>query len=868
MYSKKTYGGKPANTKGSGSGSSSSKPGKSNKQLPKKNATSNAVQHYVFPKTLNTYLGQKGYTILKSELNPEQTTMLRKKLTVIPKSNTPGYSGAQDQSFPAYRESTKKFYVPRYFGIKHFGEAKEIAICEGDDIDVPFVKTLRENQVPVVAAYMKKIEGKQHGGGLLELPCAYGKCLARNTEILMFDGSIKKVQDIVVGDLLMGDDSTARCVLSLAHGREKMVRIYNREWNVNYTVNESHILSLMNKNYSKVDMCIKDFVTIYDEDYKGYRVPCFNFGNDYSTMVSNEEAYIIGKFNGEKILNDKCEFIHKKYLLSSYSARLYFLRGLCEKISMYYSFADITYYKIHLKYNNEEVKSNILFLCRSLGFHVKTTRENEVEKSWAMKSIVIYSSQYINVDILCNPIIFNNNQNLNNESNANISSVDGNKKLIYTDKWNLAYDICWKYLPEDEYYGFEIDGNRRFLLSDFTVTHNTVLSLNIISELKKKTLVIVNKEFLMNQWIERILEFLPSARVGRIQGQIIDIDNKDIVLGMLQSISMKDYDAEIFSSFGLTIIDEVHHISSEVFSRALFKIVSKYMLGLSATMERKDGTTSVFKMFLGDVAFKGEHTEKHNVCVRGIEYVSGDPEFNEVECDFRGQPKYSTMISKLCAFVPRSDFIIRIIRDLFEEEPESQIMILAHNRCLLEYLHDQIAGKNIATVGYYLGGMKERDLKITETKQVVIATYAMAAEALDIKTLSCLVMATPKTDIVQSVGRILRMKHKNPRVIDIIDKHDLFQRQWNQRKRFYKQCNYRIRNIDSTDYKSMILDWDTDRSWNWIFEPAGLRAQKQKNTDVYSSDDDEDEDADADAEGDSDDGDIPSNKSGGCLVKW
>jgi superfamily II DNA or RNA helicase len=93
-------------------------------------------------------------------------------------------------------------------------------------------------------------------------------------------------------------------------------------------------------------------------------------------------------------------------------------------------------------------------------------------------------------------------------------------------------------------------------------------SLYILSQIKKKTIVIVHKEFLMNQWIERIQQFLPKARVGKIQGPIIDIDDKDIVIGMLQSLSMKEYPTSTFESFGLTIIDEVHHISSEVFSNS------------------------------------------------------------------------------------------------------------------------------------------------------------------------------------------------------------------------------------------------------------------------------------------------------------
>jgi superfamily II DNA or RNA helicase len=330
----------------------------------------------------------------------------------------------------------------------------------------------------------------------------------------------------------------------------------------------------------------------------------------------------------------------------------------------------------------------------------------------------------------------------------------------------------------------------------------------------------------MNQWIERINQFLPNARIGKIQGQIIDIDNKDIVIGMLQSLSMKEYPPSIFDSFGLTIIDEVHHISSEVFSNTLFKLVTKYMLGLSATMERKDGTTKVFKMFLGNVIFKGKRDEEHAVIVRAIEYKVNDDEFNEVKLDYRGNPAYSSMISKLCEYNRRSEFILKVITDMFIENPTQQIMVLAHNKNILKYLYDAILHRNIATVGYYVGGMKEHALKETEGKQVVIATYAMAAEALDIKTLTTLIMATPKTDIEQSVGRILRVKHSQPLVVDIMDSHDLFKNQWRKRKTFYKRENYKIIYNTSVNYTTDISKWDL------LFEPksAKLCVKKPTNT--------------------------------------
>jgi superfamily II DNA or RNA helicase len=331
----------------------------------------------------------------------------------------------------------------------------------------------------------------------------------------------------------------------------------------------------------------------------------------------------------------------------------------------------------------------------------------------------------------------------------------------------------------------------------------TSLSLHICSQLKKKTLVLVHKEFLFNQWIERIQQFLPSAKVGKIQGPVIDIQGKDIVLGMIQSISMKEYPATVFESFGLVIIDEVHHIASEVFSNTLFKLVTKYMLGLSATMTRKDGTTKVFKMFLGDVVYKHAKKKEHDVTVRAIEYKVNDDEFNEVKYDYRGNPAFSTMISKLCAYNRRSEFILKVLSDMLLENPNQQVMILAHNKNLLKYFFDAISTREIASVGYYVGGMKEAALKISETKKVIIATYAMAAEGLDIKTLTTLIMATPKTDIEQSVGRILREKHSQPIVVDIVDSHEPFKKQWAKRKTFYKKQEYKILYTDSVNYKPL-----------------------------------------------------------------
>ncbi len=320
----------------------------------------------------------------------------------------------------------------------------------------------------------------------------------------------------------------------------------------------------------------------------------------------------------------------------------------------------------------------------------------------------------------------------------------------------------------------------------------TVMALKIIEQLKVKTLVIVHKTFLLNQWIERINQFLPNAKVGKIQGEIIDIENKDIVIGMLQSLSMKDYYIGMFKEFGLCIYDEVHHLSAQVFSQTMMKIVTKYSLGLSGTMTRKDGLSKVFKMFLGDVFHKELLKTNNNVNVRLYKYEVDDDDFNEVLYDFRGNPLYSSMISKLCNYNRRTEFILEILKNLLDENQSQQILILGHNRNLLHYLFDAIIDRNIGSVGYYLGGMKEAQLKESENKKIIIATYSMASEGLDIKTLSTLIMATPKTDICQSVGRILRTNDHDPLIIDIIDSHKIFQNQFNKRNQYYKKNDYNI----------------------------------------------------------------------------
>ena len=302
---------------------------------------------------------------------------------------------------------------------------------------------------------------------------------------------------------------------------------------------------------------------------------------------------------------------------------------------------------------NERLLDDIIFIARSLGF---AAYKKECKKSCMYKGEKKTGTYYR----IC----------ISGEGLENIPVKLIRKKARPRKQMKDALVTRIKVVKKevDDYYGFEIDGNRRFILGDFQVTHNTVMALNILSQLHKKTLIIVHKDFLLRQWKERIEQFLPDARVGKIQGTIIDIENKDIVIGMLQSLSMKEYPPTVFEDFGFTIIDECHHLAAEVFSNALFKIVTKYMLGLSATMKRKDGLTRVFKMFVGKVVVKKERPLQDNVTVKAIRYENDDEDFSKVILNFKGQTHYAMMIKKLCEYNRRSEFIIKILKDIVDLE--------------------------------------------------------------------------------------------------------------------------------------------------------------------------------------------------------
>jgi len=333
------------------------------------------------------------------------------------------------------------------------------------------------------------------------------------------------------------------------------------------------------------------------------------------------------------------------------------------------------------------------------------------------------------------------------------------------------------------------------IISLHTGGGKTVCALYIASRLRVPALVVVHNTFLRDQWIDRVKAFLPNARIGRVQADIADVADKDVVIVMLQTLSMKELNDNLFASIGLVIVDECHHIASEVFVQALPKVTSRYMLGLSATPDRKDKLMYAIHWFLGPLLYKSETGDSVDtqVNVEVYEYQNDDPEFNEIVVSSQGMVSVPIMVNKLTGCEDRTKWLCGILEDI--SEGGRQILVLSDR---VQHCQDILAGLSpgLRETACILGTAVKPELRTEycKTKAILIATYSMCKEGFDVPTLNTLVMATPRPDIDQIVGRILRVEKKgravHPLIVDIVDPQ--FRRQFGMRNSLYKKRQYRV----------------------------------------------------------------------------
>lgn len=725
------------------------------------------------------YLSKFGYVLFKDNFSEKELLEIKHELKARP---------LQEGNFPfkeynVYIETKNKLYIPKMYGIKKFGKVKcsKNYLGEFFSDNIEFNGSLFPEQQKPAEILLNNC--KENGGGILQLGTGFGKCLGKETNLILSTGNIVNIQDLKINDKLIGDDLKPRIVKSIIHGYDIMYSITNLNTQQQiYRANSDHILCLsFNNNYCFQKKYINNKMnwvfTGYDFDNKKF--------NEYITQSLLKICRLIRFYHTKKL--NIIELSIREYLkLPEYVKNN--LYGYKININSIFNF----------EYKNAYNYGKTINLLKS-NLDQKLLFSNNTSKLQFLKGLIHNDTSNINklllhyILFICNSLCIDY---ILTEHGIKIKNLHSRKYLLYS--LNIKYDKI------DCFYGFELSDNKRFLLHDMSVTHNTVTVLYVLSKLKGKTIVVVNKIPLLNQWKNEISQFLPNAKIGILQGsKNIDVNNCDIIVSMLQSLSSIDYPVELFSDIKTCIFDEVHNISTRSFSKVLFKLTSLYTIGLSATPERSDGCEYVFKWHIGDIVSKDKLERKGLNPLIHVVKISSDT-YKEItnisKLTGKSQLQFTTMLSDLISMDKRNKLIIEIILQVIK--PTRKILVLSDRRSHLQTLFDLLTSKNVSfTFGIFVGGMKEKDMSISRSCQVILATFSVFKEGVSEKDLNTLILTTPKKyighlsntiknengNLEQIVGRIFRKEHtiEAPLIIDLFDNFSVYKSHFNGRKAFY-----------------------------------------------------------------------------------
>lgn len=353
------------------------------------------------------------------------------------------------------------------------------------------------------------------------------------------------------------------------------------------------------------------------------------------------------------------------------------------------------------------------------------------------------------------------------------------KDLRVTDgmRWNpelrfkasLRHDLRQDEAVEKTYKALEANAHKGCTLSLPCGYGKTVCALALASALRRKTFVLVHTVFLAKQWEDRIKQFIPGAGVHKVRGAADFDEDKGCEFGIGLMQTVKNMSSSMFSNYGFLIIDEAHHLPCQTLQSCLPKFNSRYTLALSATPERIDGLTNFIYWSVGKSAFLIRPSYP-NVQVLKAEYerpyVAGD--------------HLLSFENRICTDPARDERIARIIeRCLMDQRRKILVLTLRRQHAqnlvtaIMQRVPNHAVGKD--KVVLMLGGDKAVVEGPPEGFCVIVATYQLVQEGFDCPGLNTLVLAMPRGDLVQSIGRITRVggdtneKTVKPWVIDIVD---------------------------------------------------------------------------------------------------
>lgn len=319
------------------------------------------------------------------------------------------------------------------------------------------------------------------------------------------------------------------------------------------------------------------------------------------------------------------------------------------------------------------------------------------------------------------------------------------------------------------------------IISLYTGGGKTVTTISMACDIKLKTLIIVNKIVLLNQWEESILNFCPSARVLKLIPNAKEIEHD---FAIINAINITKKPRSFFKDYGLVVCDEVHLIMAESLSNSLLYLEPRYLIGLSATPYRTDGLDPLLNFYFGDKKIVRELKREHTV------YVVKTGFKPTVELTEQGKINWNTVITSQSSDKDRNELIIRIVKHFHNRN----ILVMTKRIDQAKYLFDRLVEEE-EHVTNLIG--KKQDFE--KEARILVAVASKTGTGFDHAKMDCLILASDlESYFIQVLGRVLRRPDVCPIIFDLLDENPILEKHYKTRKEVYKEVGGNIVNFNKT----------------------------------------------------------------------
>ncbi len=328
----------------------------------------------------------------------------------------------------------------------------------------------------------------------------------------------------------------------------------------------------------------------------------------------------------------------------------------------------------------------------------------------------------------------------------------------------------------------------------------TIIGLELIARRQLPALILVHRKQLLDQWVERIQTFLgiAKAHIGQYSGTKKKL-GKQITVGLLQSLARKGDLSELKDKFGMIIVDECHHIPAATFREVIAQLNPKYIYGLTATPKRKHNDEKLIYVYIGAIIARMEALDIAPISNLPIQPPEVLIRTTTLAVPFKFTTDYFQLLAKVVCFdTARNQMIIEDI--LNNVGNGKRLLVLSERKEHLQILAMYLKGKceTIVISGDDSAPKRKSKLKQIESGhyRVILSTGQFFGEGIDIRGISCLILAFPfsfEGKLVQYMGR-LRDIGEQKTIVDYRDAQIPFlEKQFKQRERYYKKLRAQIK---------------------------------------------------------------------------